>query len=44
MFELCKHEYVEIGRSEYIDYSGYRVLRIEYKCKKCGRKKAKKYY
>ena len=44
MFDHCKHEYAEAGRSKYLDYSGYRVLRIECKCKKCGKKKIRKYW
>lgn len=31
----CKHKYEEQERYEYIDYCGYRVIRIVYRCKYC---------
>lgn len=40
----CNHEWVELNRYHYLDYNGYRVLKIIYYCKKCKKKITKKFY
>lgn len=40
----CNHEWVELNRYYYLDYNGYRVLKVTYRCKKCNKKKIKKYF
>jgi len=40
----CKHEWAELNRYYYLDYNGYRVLKITYHCKKCNKKEIKKYF
>ncbi len=40
----CKHEWIEQDRIIYLDYNGYRVLKIKYYCKKCKKEKVKKYF
>ena len=40
----CKHEWIEENCIKYLDYNGYRVLKIIYCCKKCRKKKVKKFY
>lgn len=44
MFWYCNHIFEEFERKIYLDYSGFSVLKITYRCKKCGKKKNKKYY
>lgn len=41
---MCKHELIEQDREKYIDYQGYKVIIISYKCIKCGKIKKKKYW
>lgn len=44
MHERCEHEYVEISRCERLEYSMYlNILKIKCRCKKCGKKKTKRY-
>lgn len=40
----CKHEWIEQNRSYYLDYNGYSVCKVIYYCKKCKKKKVKKYF
>lgn len=40
----CLHKWKEFERKNYIDYSGYRVLKIIFKCEKCDKNRIKKYY
>lgn len=40
----CLHKWKEIERKNYIDYSGYKVLKIIFNCEKCGKKYIKKYF
>lgn len=34
---VCKHLFLVDGTEHYIDYSGYRVMRVWYRCGKCGK-------
>lgn len=40
----CKHKFNEIKRQSYIDFNGFEVVKIIYKCEKCGKKHSKKVY
>lgn len=40
----CVHNWKEVKREYYWDYSGYRVLKIKLCCKKCDKKRIKKLY
>lgn len=40
----CKHKWIEQNYSYYLDYNGYRVLKITYYCNKCKKRKTKKFY
>lgn len=41
---ICAHEYVLLNERRYRDYCGYRVKEVIYLCKKCGKKKVKRYW
>lgn len=41
---MCKHEWKKIEKTnDYFDYSGFHVAVYLCKCKKCGKKKEKKF-
>lgn len=40
--QLCYHDWEEIDRKYYIDYSCIRVRKITFKCKKCGKRRVEK--
>lgn len=44
LFNKCDHDFVEMSREKYLDYSCYNVLKIVYQCKKCKKKKVVKYW
>lgn len=43
---LCNHDWEKLGYpiDTYIDYSGIRVYLIMCKCKKCRKRKVRKFY
>lgn len=40
----CKHKYEEQDRYVYVDYCGFRVTKIVYRCKYCKKRKMRKYW
>ena len=40
----CLHKWKEIDKKYYIDYNGYKVLKITLNCEVCNKKKIRKYY
>lgn len=40
----CIHNWEVINQKKYIDYSGYRVLKLKRKCDRCNKIKTQKYY
>ena len=40
----CKHKYEEQERCVYVDYCGFRVTKIVYRCKYCKKRKVRKYW
>lgn len=40
----CLHRWIEKEKKNYIDYSGYRVLKVISCCESCNKRRTQKYY